>query len=237
MLDATVGDGVVRLRNPGTEWLSTGWRGGRSRADAAYSVTVPDGWHPDDVGADVAERVAAAGFGGENSLPDAPVLLTGVDARHARGARLGPVTAVATAGVSNPAELPMEPSGGSLPTGDLVEDVGTVNVVVATTRALSDGALANLVAVAAEAKAATLLESVGAPGTTSDAVVVASDPTGDPAEFSGSATRVGAAARACVREAVTASLDARYADSGPPTGVADAPYGVSTDARADVFRL
>jgi adenosylcobinamide hydrolase len=237
MLDPTVRDGVVRLRRAGTEWLSTGWRGGRSRADAAYSLSVPSGWHCEDLDSYVADRLTQVGFGEGDPLPDAPVLLTGVDARHARGARLGPVVVYATAGVSNPAELPMDPSGGALPAGDLVADPGTVNVVVATTCALSDGALANLVAVAAEAKAATLLDAVGVPGTTSDAVVVASDPTGESASFSGSATRVGAAARACVRDAVVASLDARYADTDPPGGVADAPYGVSTDARADVFRL
>jgi adenosylcobinamide hydrolase len=129
----------------------------------------------------------------------------------------------------------MDPPGGGLPDGELVP--GTVNVVVGTTRALADGALANLVAVAAEAKAATLLDAVGVPGTTSDAVVVASDPGGEPTTFSGSATRVGAAARACVRESISAALDARYGDEEPPTGVADACYGVSTDAQADVFEL
>ena len=249
MFQSTVREGVLRLRRPETVWLSTGWRGGRFRTDAAYSVSVPEGWHCDDVGPYVAERLAEAGFGdgprpsgdpnpsGAPSTPDAPVLLTGVDARHARGARLGSVVAYATAGVSNPANLPLEPTGGSLPTGDLVEESGTVNVVVGTTRALTDGALANLVAVAAEAKATTLLDSVGVPGTTTDAVVVASDPAGEPASFSGSATPVGAAARACVREAVTAALGARYAESEPPVGVDDARYGVSTDVRADVFRL
>lgn len=235
MFSPTTRDGVVRLGAPGTTWLSTGWRGGRRRADAAYSVTVPEDWRCDDVEGFVTERVDAAGFDPGEVRDGSPVLLTGVAARNARGARLGPVVAVATAGVSNPAELPMDPPGGELPDGELVP--GTVNVVVGTTRALEDGALANLVAVAAEAKAATLLDSVDVPGTTSDAVVVASDPAGEPATFSGSATRVGAAARACVREAVTAALAARYGDEEPPTGVDDARYGVSTDARADVFEL
>jgi len=235
MFSPTTRDGVVRLGAPDTEWLSTGWRGGRRVADAAYSVTVPEDWRCDDVEGFVADRVAAAGFDPADVHDGAPVLLTGVAARHARGARLGPVVAVATAGVSNPAELPMDPPGGALPDGELVP--GTVNVVVGTTRALGDGALANLVAVAAEAKAATLLDAVGVPGTTSDAVVVASDPDGEPATFSGSATRVGAAARACVREAVAAALDARYGEEEPPTGVDDARYGVSTDARADLFEL
>lgn len=223
--------GVLRLARPKTVWLSTGWRGGRRTAGTAYSVTVSADWHPDDVDADVGRRIAAAGFDRDS---DAPVLVTGVAASNARGARLGPVEAYATVGLSNPAALPTDPRGATLPDGEFVP--GTVNLVVGTTMDLADGALANLVAVVAEAKAATLLDAVGVPGTTTDAVVVASDPAGRPVEYSGSATRVGAAARACVREAVRAGLAARYDDDEPPASVADAEYGVATDARADVFR-
>jgi len=59
------------------------------RADAAYNVTVPEGWHCEDIGTYVAERLAAAGFG---DVAGGPVLLTGVGQRHARGARCRPVT-------------------------------------------------------------------------------------------------------------------------------------------------
>ncbi|WP_256943949.1 adenosylcobinamide amidohydrolase, partial [Halobacterium hubeiense] len=174
---------------------------------------------------------ADAGF---SRAGDEPVLFTGVAQRHARGARRGPVEAVATVGVSNPAALPMDPEDGALP--EEPEAVaGTVNVFVGTTRALDDAALANLVAVAAEAKTATLLETVGFPGTTTDAVVAACDPAGEPAAFSGSATRVGAAARACVRDAVRASYASRYADDDPPESVAAARHGVRTDVEGDVF--
>ncbi|NHN42212.1 adenosylcobinamide amidohydrolase [Halorubellus sp. JP-L1] len=253
MFDAAIrDDDVLELARQDTTWLSTGWRGGRTTADAAYCLTVPEGWACEDLAwfvddrlreRDVdPERVAAAAGG------DAPVLLTGVAMRHARGARLGPVEAYATAGVSNPAALPTEPdalrepavaNGGDgerddgLPDGEYVP--GTVNVVVGTTRDLAPGALANLVAVAAEARATTLLDRVGFPGTTSDAVVAACDPDGDPAAFSGSATRVGAAARACVREAVGAALDARYHEDDPPASVDDARYGVRNDSKAIVF--
>jgi len=252
LFDATVRDGVLELAREGATWLSTGWRGGRTTADAAYGVTVPEDWRCDDVAAFVEARLADAGFenaggpGATRGAPaaasgTAPTLLTGVAMRHARGARLGPVEAYATAGVSNPAALPTDPadlgSAGDadrLPDGEYVP--GTVNVVVGTARALDPGALANVVAVAAEARATTLLDRVGVPGTTSDAVVAACDPDGEPAAFSGSATRVGAAARACVRDAVAAALDARYAgDDAPPDSPETARYGVTTDARADVF--
>jgi adenosylcobinamide hydrolase len=228
MFETTARDGVLRMERPDTRWLSTGWAGGYATADAAHTVSVPEGWHADDVAGYVHDRLSRASF-----VDSGPVLLTGVDLDHVRGARRGPVEVYATAGLSNPAALPMDPDGGRLP--DDRHGAGTVNLVVGTTRALDDAALANLIAVAAEAKAATLLAEAGVPGTTTDAVVVATDPDGERAGFSGSATTVGAAARACVRDAVRASLDARYDDASPPASVADADYGVVTDARAEVF--
>lgn len=243
MFESSRRDGVLELRRAETEWLSTGWEGGRCRADAAHSLTVPEGWEPADLGADVAERLRAAGF-----ERDGPVLLTGVDVGHARGARLGPVEAVATAGVSNPAALPVpdpweesEPpvlsGSGRRTSGTEPPDPGTVNVVVGSRRALGEAALANLLTVASEAKATTLSTLVGVPGTTSDAVVAATDPEGEPSTYSGSATDVGAAARACVREAVSAALVARYPDRGMPESVDDARHGVVADERAATFEL
>ncbi|WP_265108409.1 adenosylcobinamide amidohydrolase [Halosolutus halophilus] len=232
-------DGVLQVARPDTEWLSTGPDGGRVTADAAYNVSVPAEWEKTTLDAYATDRLDRAGFDG---VGDGPVLFTGVAIEDARGARCGPVTAYATAGVSNPAALPMDPTGtvGREVVAETDPDAtqGTVNVVVGTTRALADGALANLIAVAAEAKAATLLAETGFPGTTTDAIVVGHDPSGTAASFSGSATAVGAATRACVREAVRASLRAHYDGNDPelPSSVAEATYGVSTDVRADVFR-
>jgi len=227
--DAIRQDGILQISRPETEWLSTGWNGGRCTADCVYNVSVPEGWERTDLGVYVDERLERAGF--EPTAADAtgPALLTGVDIDDARGARCGPVTAYATAGVSNPAALPMEPGAatdsdgatdGSVET-ELEPGRGTVNVIIGTTRALAPGALANLIAVAAEAKAATLLSETGFPGTTTDAVVVGHDPAGQPADFSGSGTEVGAATRACVRDAVRASLRAHYTDTEmtPPASV------------------
>ncbi|MEZ3163684.1 adenosylcobinamide amidohydrolase [Halorubrum sp. RMP-47] len=252
MFEATVSEGVLRLRRPETRWLSTGWDGGRSRAATAYNVTVPKGFARTDLRTYRDERLARAGFADDEVVRSAgdstadrdapPTLFTGVSMEHARGARLGPVVAYATVGLSNPAMLPMEPAedrkgGGSGPdaAGSPVDPPGTVNLIVGATRRLGPGAAANLVAVAAEAKTATLLAAAGIPGTTSDAVVVADDPAGEPAEFSGSATAVGGAARACVRDAVRASLRSRYPDGDVPGPAADAEHGVVTDDRAEVF--
>ncbi|MFB6173179.1 MAG: adenosylcobinamide amidohydrolase [Halobacteriales archaeon] len=218
MFETAVVDGVLRLARPDTEWLSTGVGGGRARGDAAYNVTVPEGFERTDLSAYLEERLAAAGF-----EPDGPALLTGVEMRHARGARDGPAVAYATAGLSNPAALP-------------AEHAGTVNVLVGTTRSLDAGALATLLGVAVEAKAATLLGAAGVPGTTTDAVVVGCDPRGEPATFAGSATEVGASARACVRAAVRASLRSRYPDGEYPASVAAAEHGVRTERRPETFR-
>jgi len=248
VFDAAVREGVLRLRRPETRWLSTGWDGGRSRGDAAYNVSVPEGFDRTDLGAYRDERLARAGFiseGGAGRGGDSPTLFTGVAMDHVRGARSGPTVAYATVGLSNPAMLPMDAEGAAgecgarseTGAGDAPLRPGTVNLIVGTTRRLADGAAANLVSVAAEAKAATLLATAGVPGTTSDAVVVADDPGGEPAAFSGSATPVGAAARVCVRDAVRASLRSRYPDGDLPGPAADAEHGVVADDRAEVFEL
>ncbi|WP_254823414.1 adenosylcobinamide amidohydrolase [Haloglomus halophilum] len=231
---ATVREGVCRVAAPTAwRWLVTGIRGGIRRAPAAYNVTVPEGFDRTDLDAYTRERRREAGFD-----TDGPALLTGVAMRHARVAVRGPVTVLATGGLSNPATLPL---GGAVPPtasgGDDRPPVGTVNLVVATDRALAAGTCAELLATAVEAKTATLLDATGFTGTSSDAVAVGCDPSGAPAEFAGSATGVGAATRACVRDALLASLDARYDGRGNelPDTVAAAEHGVVTDGSARVF--
>ena len=234
-------EGVFQLRRPDTEWLSTGWNGGRREADCVYNISVPEGWERTDLEQYADERLEWAGF-----ADCGPVLFTGADVEDARGARCGPVTVYATAGISNPAALPMDPPGGSLPNTTASEadasateqPTGTVNLLVYASRRLADGALPNLLTVAAEAKAATLLAETGFPGTTTDAVIVGHDPTGQSVAFSGSGTAVGAATRACVRDAVRVSLRAHYEDSesGIPETVEGAKYGVSTDVRSKLIR-
>lgn len=226
--EATVSEGVLRVEAPECRWLATGWDGGFHETPMAYNVTVQEGFDRTDLAVYAAERRREAGF-----ESDGPTLLTGVEMRHARGARLGAVVAYVTAGVSNPATLPMDPAGETPKTTGYRP--GTVNLVVGTTRSLADGTLATLLATVVEAKTATLLAETGFSGTTSDAVVVGSATTGEVAEFAGSATPVGAAARACVREALRASLASRYEERPMPESVAEAQYGTVTDGRAEVF--
>ncbi|KKF39007.1 adenosylcobinamide amidohydrolase, partial [Halorubrum saccharovorum] len=160
MFDATVREGVLRLHRPETRWLSTGWNGGQSLADAGFNVSVPEGFDRTDLGAYRDERLAQAGFKSESDAGrdgDAPTLFTGVSMEHARGACLGPVVAYATVGLSNPAMLPMDPGGAaddraasdperdgdastSAATTDDPPRPGTVNLILGTTRRLADGA-------------------------------------------------------------------------------------------------
>lgn len=243
MFETTVREGVCRLGHSDARWLATGWDGGYHTAEAAFNCTVPQGFDRTDLEPYVSGRLRTAGFerGG-------PALLTGVDLAHARGAHAEGVTALATVGLSNPATLPVdedvsrEVTGASRDTergeGDAAIDhrPGTVNLLVGTTRALTDGALATLLGTAVEAKTATLHALTGFTGTTSDAVAVGCVPDGRPTEFAGSATAVGAATRACVRDAIAASLDSRYPDGEWPTGVTAADHGVVTDPPTEGFR-
>ena len=233
LFEPTVRSNVLQLRSPSTDWLSTGVDGGCQRADAAYNITVPEGWTETDLAGYVDRRTAEAGFD-----TDGPALLTGVDQRHARRAVLDPVEVVVTAGVSNPATLPPASRQETTPSGaDGGFRPGTVNILVGTRRALTPGALANVVSVVTEAKTATLLRLTGFSGTTSDAIIVGSDPTGKEAQFSGSSTAVGRATRACVRDALTAALDSRYEFEAIPESVDDAAYGCATTIEASVSEL
>jgi adenosylcobinamide hydrolase len=239
MFETTVRDGVCRLGHESARWLATGWDGGYCTEEAAYNVSVPTGFERTDLEDYATERLTSGGF--ERS---GPVLLTGVDLTHARGARTGSVTVVATVGLSNPAALPVESERlnggeGSIDTGGATDEdppVGTVNLLVGTTRALDDGTLATLLATAVEAKTATLQSLTDFTGTTSDAVAVGCKTTGDAAAFAGSGTAVGSAVRACVRDTLRASLKSRYADGGLAPSVAAADHGIVTDRDTEPFR-
>ena len=232
LFEPTVQSNVLQVCSPTLTWLSTGANGGIWRTTAAYNITVPEGWDETNLAAYAKDRRTTAGF-----EQPGPTLLTGVDQQHAHRAALDPVEVIVTAGVSNPTTLP--PVGATTSQTTVVDDTqpGTINIIAGTTRQLSAGALANLIAVVAEAKTATLTQLTGFSGTTSDAVIVGSDPTGTPARFSGAATPVGRAARACVREALTAALESRYETEPIPESVETAAYGCATTTQATVSRV
>jgi len=247
MCETSIEESVFQLSAPDTRWLSTGYNGGYCIADAAYNVSVPSGWTHENLAAYVEQRCERAGL-----TTPGPALLTGVDLTHARGARYEDVEIYATVGLSNPATLPMATGAEDHHTAgaennDGVDDedrdddsdeptVGTVNLVVRTSRPLTDGALATLVGTAVEAKTATLLWLTDFTGTTTDAVVAGAPAMGDRERWAGSGTALGNATRVCVRDAVRASFESRYADTEVPGAVDCAEHGVVTDGSATVFK-
>jgi adenosylcobinamide hydrolase len=230
--DVTVRSGVCRLSIPNGQWHGTGVNGGFCEADAALNITVPADFDRRDLDAVVAERCRDARF-----AADGPALLTAVEQRNARAARAGSVTVVATAGLSNPATIrldqPSEISG--VDAENHRPPLGTVNLLVSSDRALSESGLAGALASVVEAKTATLYAMTGFTGTTSDAVAVGSNCDGPKNSFVGSSTGIGTAIRACVRDAVIASLEATYTDAKIPTSVADAEHGAVTECETEVF--
>lgn len=225
-------DDRLSLYRPETRWLSNGFDGGYVTADAAHNLTVHDGFERTDLEAYAAERLGGA--------PSGPTLLTGVQQTDARGARYDPIEVVVTAGLSNPAVLPIEgePAANSDQSACVAEcgqvDPGTVNVLVGSSTPLTDGGLAGLLATVVEAKTATLEAIAGCTGTTSDAVVVGCETTDGGKSFAGSATAIGNAARVCVRDALHAALAARYDDGLPDPE--DTAHGIVTAGSATEFR-
>lgn len=238
MSETVIEAGVCRLGLPGGRWLATGHAGGYRRADCAVNVTVPSDFDRQDLATYVAERCDDAGFEATG-----PALLTAVEQANARGARAGPVTVVATVGLSNPASLPLRDgpvdaaaeASSEAASSEGRPPAGTVNLLLATTRALDRGALAGCLATVVEAKTATLQAATGFSGTTSDAVAVGTDPEGQPRAYVGSGTDLGRDVRAAVREAVVASLGATYEADAPPGTVAEAQHGTVTRREATVF--
>ncbi|MFB6132992.1 MAG: adenosylcobinamide amidohydrolase, partial [Halanaeroarchaeum sp.] len=225
MFDIAIRDGVLQAAAPDVRWLSMGWDGGFRDGGAAYNVTVPDDFTRRDLSVYISNRLEDAGFSSSG-----PALLTGVAMENARGASLGPVNAITTVGLSNPASLPLREGNGDAHSSesDTFTGPGTVNLIVGTGRKLDETGLLTLLGEVVEAKTGTLLPTTGFTGTTSDGVIVGSDRTGKPAQFAGSSTEVGDAARGCVRDAILAALDAQYPGSGPPASVAAARDGVVT---------
>ncbi len=232
MPETTIRDGVLQVATGTTRWLTTGHQPAFSTASAAYNISVPAGFDCTDLEPYKRDRRQAAGF-----TEAGPALLTGVDLAHARGATAEPVTVYATVGLSNPAALSTNPPEAPNPmsSGESPDHAGTVNLLVHVDRALDEGGLTTLLAEVIEAKTGTLLSHTTMTGTTTDAVIVGANPSSEPATFTGSATTIGANARACVRDAVTASLTARYPAGNWPESVADADHGSHTPRKTTVF--
>lgn len=232
MFDHEQTDDRLTIRRPGTRWLSNGFNGGHVTADAAHNLTVPTGFERTDLTRYVAKRLGSA--------PEGPTLLTGVQQVNARGARDDPIEVVATAGLSNPAVLPvgenLDAGGSYRSIPDRGFDPGTVNIFVCSAEPLTDGGLAGVLATAVEAKTATLSAIAGCTGTTSDAIAVGCPDEDGGAPFAGSATAIGNATRICVREAISGALAAHYDGIDDLPDHEEAPHGIATTGRATPFQ-
>ncbi|MBZ4599496.1 adenosylcobinamide amidohydrolase, partial [Mycobacterium avium subsp. hominissuis] len=155
--------------------------GGIGARDWLVNATVPLDYDRTDPDRHLGEIGAALGLAGAGCG-----LLTAVDVtRHHLGAD-GGAQVTATVGLSSPAwaAAPDHHFRREAP-----HRVGTINIVVAAPVRLSEAALVNAVATAAEAKAQALHEAgIRATGTASDAVVVHC-PTDGAAEAFGEHTR------------------------------------------------
>lgn len=145
------------------------------------------------------QRMAAAGHA------DALALMTSRDVRrHHLGrasAREVVATCLATVGLSNAARV-------GAPHGSAAPVAGTINLLLHLSCGLSEAALVETVAMAAQARTAAILalgvETPGgiASGTGTDCIVVAAPARGPRARFAGLHTRIGEAAGAAVLAAV-----------------------------------
>lgn len=227
MFEITPNKGALQLEQPRSVWVSSGWDGGITTADAAYNISVPTNWEYTDLDSYAVKRRNESGF----SSPG-PTLFTGVSVHHAYAATVTDVTVIATAGLSNPTTIP-ESTGVSLGSAD-GQPPGTVNLLIGVDQHLSEHALIEVLSGAVEAKTLTLYRETGIPSTTTDAVVAGCSSHGPETQFAGSATELGAATRICTRDAILASLQSHYPDQEYPTTVQDAEYGTTLSGHASV---
>jgi len=180
-------------------WATAG--GGRARARRVVWRQVTDAELGPDVepGQLLRECLAKAGIADAVGLLTARDLATFEDVALRDGALQ--VRCVATVGLGNAV------AGGDAP--GLMRPVGTINLLVQLSRPLSEAALVEAIALAAEARTAAVLEARlpsrrslrAATGTGTDCIVVAAPEAPGGARYVGKHTAPGALVGAAVREA------------------------------------
>ncbi len=171
------------------EALSTGIDGGRRATKNILNIQVPPDFSHNDPKSYI-EGVAAS----LKLYGDCIALLTAVEMKNVQILNDACVTVFITAGF-NPASF------------------GTINIIVISSTTLSEGAIAGTIITATEAKARALFDKgLHFTGTTSDAVVVAYENTGErePILYSGPATPFGGRVTKLVRCGVEDALKAHY---------------------------
>lgn len=171
--------------------------GGLSVVRWILNAQVPSDYSRTDPAAHVAEIATASGLAGSGAG-----LLTACDVRSYRRASDGEVVADATVGIAQPIW-----AAADAPPGDYRP--GTINLVVQLPVRLSEAALVNAVATAAEAKAQALWQArVPGTGTATDAVCVLCSSDGPAESFAGPRSVWGGRLARAVYAAVLAGLEA-----------------------------
>ena len=166
---------------------STGIDGGIADISTIFNHTVPLDFAHDNPSAYVADILKAKGYG-----QDAFGMLTAVSMQDLCILQYDYITVFVTAGVSNPNPDPATPH--------------TINIIVISGEGLSDAAMLETIMVASEAKAHALrLLGRDFTGTTSDAVVVASEGT-QMHTYAGTFTEPGRRIYAAVLKGVTEAV-------------------------------
>ena len=172
------------------EALSTGVDGGRRAANNILNIQVPHDFSHDDPKSYVEKIVASMKLEGGYVA-----LLTAVEMKNVQILNDACVTVFVTAGLTNPSSF------------------GTINIIVISSATLSEGAIAGTIITATEAKTRALSDKgFHFTGTTSDAIVVAYENTGEvePISYSGPATAFGGRVAKLVRLGVKDALKAHY---------------------------
>ena len=172
------------------EALSSGVNGGRRAVNNILNIQVPHDFSHDDPKSYI-EGVTASMTLEEDCL----ALLTAVEMKNVRILSDGCVTVFVTAGLTNPSSF------------------GTINIIVISSEKMSEGAIAGTIITATEAKTRALIDKgLGFTGTTSDAIIIAYEQTGEgePILYGGPATPFGSRVSKLVRAGVKEALKAYY---------------------------
>ncbi|MFB9904728.1 adenosylcobinamide amidohydrolase [Allokutzneria oryzae] len=182
--------------------------GGIGERSWVVNATVGSNYDRDDPAEHVAELAAVTGLSGSGTG-----LLTAVDVRLAVTTPDKGVVASVTTGVG------LHPTWAAAKESTVDTSPGTINVVCWLPVRMSEAALVNAVATAAEAKAQALGEAgVPGTGTCTDAVVLLC-PTNGPAEaYGGPRSRLGSAMARAVHASIAEGLRVKFPRYEPWTG-------------------
>jgi adenosylcobinamide hydrolase len=171
------------------EALSTGVDGGRRASKNILNIQVPHDFSHDDPKSYIEGVAASLKLDG-----DCIALLTAVEMKNVQILNDACVTVFITAGFN-------------------LSSFGTINIIVISSTTLSEGAIAGTIITATEAKARALFDKgLHFTGTTSDAVVVAYENSGEdaPILYGGPATAFGRKVTKLVRLGIKDALKAHY---------------------------